>query len=104
MGSLPVSAMVKMTATASAAPPIAPAKVMTKSRILSSLLRRQGGGGADDVAGALPVGAALGQLAVRAGGEDQRLLHVAGIVPELGGGEIGHRLVLQGAVGLGGLV
>ena len=37
-------------------------------------------------------------------GGDQRLFHVAGIVPKLGGGQVGHRFVLQAAVGLGGLV
>src|SRR6185295_16338031 len=96
--------MVRMIATASIAPPTAPAKVIIKGRILSPLLRCQGAGSTDYIAGALPVGAALGQLAARAGGENQRFAHVADIVPQLGGGQVGHRLVLEQAVGLGGLV
>src|SRR5580765_8135381 len=105
MGTSPFRARLSTIATPSSAPPTAPAKTRVTGRILSpSLLRGQRCGGADNVTGALPVRRALGQRAPGAGGEDQRLSHVAHIVPELGSGEIGHRFVLERAVGLGRLV
>src|SRR5690242_20942101 len=87
-----------MAATPRAAPPIAPARTITQARMSASLflglLRR----GSDNVIGPLPVDAALGQLAARAVGEHDRLLEVAGIVPEFGGGQVRHRFVLEHAV------
>src|SRR5262245_32036856 len=105
MGTSPCRARLSTIATPSSAPPTAPANTSVTGRILSPpLLRGQGCSGADDIAGALPVGRALRQLAPGAGGEDQRFSHVAHIVPKLGGGEIGHGFVLERAVGLGRLV
>src|SRR5215475_3667437 len=104
MGTMPWRAITRTSATPSRAPPKAPADTSTQGLILSTLLRRQRCRGAKDIAGTLPVGAALRQLAPRAGGEDHGLFHVADIVPEFGGGKVGHRLILERAVGLGGLV
>src|ERR1700690_2222124 len=107
IGNMPLPAAAKMTTTARSAPPRAPAMIVVSSRILSSSLLLLLGlrpRSAQDIVRPLPVWRALGEVAPGAGGELARLRHCPGSIIGFGGGKIGHRRILEIAVGLGGLI
>src|SRR5689334_17733013 len=102
-GSKPWLAAANTITTAISAPNRAPVMAVIRSRIKSSLwlltlLRSLGLRRTDNIIGPLPVRGSLRQIAAGAGGEHQGLPHGAAIVIDLGGRQIGHRLVLHQAI------
>ena len=107
IGSMPLLAAAKMITTASSAPPRAPAMIVRQITHRFAILLRCGGLRAPRPTMSL----ARSQSAVPCGRSRRarvanmdRLLHGAGSIIGFGGGKIGHRLILQVAVGLGGFI